>query len=157
MRLAHWSLLIIIILNSCDPTRLFEENIDFEDKAWLSDDVIVFDFHVPESRSRYNIYFNLRNTMEYPHYNIYISFKLKDSLNQVLHQELVNFDLFDAKSGDPLGKSGLGDIFDHQFLLLENYEFQETGLKRLELQQYMRYDSLPEIISTGMRIESILN
>lgn len=153
MRLNYWPILAIFTFFGCDQSRLFEENIDFENRIWLANDIKVIHFTVPDIQNNYNIYFNVRNTVNYPHYNLYISYKLKDSLNQILSEDLLNFNLFDPKTGAPNGGSGLGDIFDHQFPLLEEYTFEHPGSKRLELRQFMRYDSLPDIVSTGMRIE----
>ena len=148
-----WLITAIMILCGCDSSRLYEANEDFSEKVCVSDDIRSFSFDIPDSTLGYNIYFNVRNTMKYPHYNIYISYRIKDSVNQVINEELINFDLFDPKSGNPYGQSSLGDIFDHQFLLHENFLFESSGTKVLELQQYMRYDSLPEIVSCGIRIE----
>lgn len=153
MRLNYWPILAIFILFGCDQSRLFEENTDFKNRIWLANDIKVIDFVVTDIDNTYNIYFNVRNTINYPHYNLYISYQLKDSLNRILAEDLQNFNLFDPKTGAPNGKSGLGDIFDHQFILLEGYSFEHLGKKILEFNQFMRYDSLPEIVSTGMRIE----
>jgi len=153
MKLKHWPYWAIIILFSCDSSRLFELNVDLENRIWLAEDPKVFDFMVSDVSNKYNIYFNVRNTMDYPHYNIYISFLLTDSLNNILQEDLRNFRLFDPKTGEPHGQSGLGDIFDHQFLLLEDFTFDVPGSKKLKLHQFMRYDSLPDIVSTGVRIE----
>jgi len=63
--------------------------------------------------------------------------------------------LFDPKLGTPYGQSGLGDIFDHQFVLTEKFSFESSGVKTVEIQQFMRYDSLPEIVSIGIRVERV--
>jgi gliding motility-associated lipoprotein GldH len=146
-------ILALLTLFGCDSKRVYEKNIDFSDKVWASRDIKTFTFDIPDIENGYNIYFNVRNTMDYPHYNLYISYQLKDSLNQIIHEELKNVNLFDPKTGAPFGQSSLGDIFNHQVLLLENFKFKNSGVKTLDLQQYMRYDSLREILSTGVRIE----
>jgi gliding motility-associated lipoprotein GldH len=64
----------------------------------------------------------------------------------------VNIDLFEPKTGKPLG-SGLGDIFDHRQLLLDDYKFPNSGKYTISFQQYMRVDSLTNIRSMGVRIE----
>ena len=66
----------------------------------------------------------------------------------------MNYNLFDPKTGEPFG-NGLGDVFDHQFLLLENYKFERPGPYNFKLQQYMRMDSLPEVLSAGIRVEKV--
>jgi gliding motility-associated lipoprotein GldH len=145
----------MILFLGCDSSRLFEENSDFENKVWTSGDIRSFTFDIDDPDLGYNVYFNVRNTKNYPHYNLYISYLLKDSLNRIITEELKNVNLFDPKTGKPEGHSSLGNIFDHQFLLMENYNFESTGTKKIQLQQYMRYDSLPEIVSAGIRIEVV--
>jgi gliding motility-associated lipoprotein GldH len=61
-------------------------------------------------------------------------------------------DLFDPITGAPLG-DGLGDIFDHRILAVSNQRFPENGLYRFKIQQFMRQDSLPLILSVGLRVE----
>ena len=148
-----WPILFILLLFGCDSSRLYEQNSDFKNKIWSSGDIKTFDFNIPDASLGYNIYFNVRNTMDYPHYNLYLSYHLKDSLNQILKEDLKSVNLFDPKTGKPEGKSSLGNIFDHRILVLENFKFESPGKKELELQQFMRYDSLPEIVSAGIRVE----
>lgn len=137
---------------SCDESRVFEENSDIENKIWIADSILNFDIDIQESKETYNLYINIRNSVSYPYENIYLTYYLKDTLGNQLESELVNFNLFDPKTGRPLG-DGLGDIFDHQFLVLDNYKFQKPGRYVLQLQQYMRMDSLPEILSAGIRVD----
>lgn len=145
---------ILIVLASCDESRIFEKNEDLENKVWISDSSISFQFEVPDIRERYNLYFNVRNTSAYPYENIYIKYQLSDTLNNVLKNELVNYNLFDPKTGEPFG-SGLGDVFDHQLLLLKDFKFERPGPFVFEMRQYMRMDSLPELLSAGMKVELV--
>jgi gliding motility-associated lipoprotein GldH len=141
---------------ACDDQRIVEKNVDFKNKIWLSDSLVTLPFEITDTQKNYNIYFNLRNTVSYPYENIYITYYLKDTANVELEKNLVNYNLFDTKSGKPFG-SGLGDVFDHQFLLLENFEFSKPGLYVLQVQQYMRMDSLTEVVSAGTRVEQVTN
>jgi gliding motility-associated lipoprotein GldH len=141
-------------LISCDDSRVFEENLDIENKIWIADSAKRFQFSVKDTDKRYNLYFNLRNTVSYPYENIYVTYTLRDTLNNQLKKELINFNLFDPKTGKPFG-SGLGDVFDHQLPILNNYKFDHSGPFVFQLQQYMRMDSLPEVISAGLRVERV--
>lgn len=147
-------LLTICLLSSCDDQRLYENNKELADKYWLADSVLNFEFEVQDIGTPYNLYINIRNTASYPYENIYLTYYLKDSLDKELKSELINYNLFDPKTGQPFGE-GLGDIFDHQFLLLKNYQFQTTGTYSFNLQQYMRMDSLPEVLAAGVRVERV--
>ena len=139
-------------LVSCDPNRVFEENIDFENPYWIKDQPAEFEFEIQDISTEYDLFFNVRNSLSYPFQNIYIQYTLKDSLNREVLSELKEFYLFDQKTGKPLG-DGLGDIFDDSFPLNEDYSFKNTGIYSIKLEQFMRLDSLPMILSVGLRIQ----
>ena len=143
---------LILLLSSCDKDRVFEHNADQAGAIWLADSIAHFDFVIKDVDDSYNIFFNVRNGLHFPHSNLYIKYFLLDSLGNQIESELRNFELFNAKSGYPLG-NGAGAIFESQFLLLKNYSFLDSGKYFIDLQQYMRYDSLPEIYSVGVRVE----
>ena len=144
--------ILVTLVISCDETRVFEDNIDQPNAYWLADSVNHFEFVINDADPSYNILFNVRNGLNFPHSNLYIKYFLRDSVGNQLEMELRNFELFHAKSGYPLG-DGAGDIFESQFLLLKNYAFEDSGRYIIDIQQYMRYDSLPEIYSVGVRVE----
>ncbi len=151
--LVYFSLVFSIGFISCDNSRVFEKNIEFKDKVWHSDSVISIQFNIIDAKKTYNLYYNLRNTISYPYHNIYVNYTLEDTLGRQLRSSLVNTNLFDPKSGRPLG-SGLGDVFDHQVLILSDHKFDRPGAYNFNIQQYMRKDSLPEILAVGVRVES---
>jgi len=152
MRLFILGLMGLIILNSCDSNRVYEDNLDFNNAYWLADSIKSFDFDIEDAGSSYNIMLNLRNGIEYPHRNIYIHYAISDSTKTILDEELRNFQLFHPKSGYPYG-SGSSNIRQHQFNLLMDYRFPHQGRYHISFEQYMRYDSLPEVYSVGVRIE----
>lgn len=141
-----------MLISSCDQTRVYEKNLDFETRHWHQDTIPAFSFHIENPQETYNIFANVRNTLDYPFQNLYLYYQLSDSLGNEVLSELQNIMLFDPKTGKPLN-GGIGDIYDHQVTLLEDYSFPKNGGYILELQQYMRRDSLPEIVSIGVRVE----
>ena len=145
--------LMASVLISCDSERIYETNENFSQKFWHKDTLKSFSFHITDSTAAYNLYVNLRNTASYPYQNIYIHCQLKDSLNKVLEDQLMSFQLFHSQTGEPFGSSGVGDIFDHQFRFLENYNFPAAGSYQLDLAQMMRKDTLEAILSVGARVE----
>lgn len=147
-------ILIILFIFACNNDhRIYEKNKTLSNRLWHTDSVKSFEFDIRETEKAYNFYLNIRNTTAYPYHNIYLTYYLKDSLDHVLMQELINRNLFHPQTGKPLGKSGLGDVFDHRINLKENFNFPEPGKYRLMVEQSMRLDSLPEIISVGARVE----
>lgn len=148
--------LLIILFAGCDENRIFEQNIKFSERFWTIDETVVFDFNIDNINQNYNFYFNLRNSLLYPYQNIYLSYSLEDTLGNVYSTDLANIDLFNRKTGKPLG-DGLGDIFDHQYKVIDNYEFNNPGVYRFKIKQYMRMDTLPEIMSVGLKIDKSVN
>lgn len=138
---------------ACDNTRIYEQNIDIHEKTWNIDSVPGFSFNIDNTETSYNLYYNIRNTRAYPYRNLYLRYSIEDSLGQKISSGLHNVDLFDPKTGKPYG-SGLGDLYDHQVLALENFQFKDPGLYHFTIQQYMRMENLPEIVSVGLRVEN---
>lgn len=140
-------------LTSClDKDRVYEKNVDFTQKYWDIDSVPAFTFTIPDSTKVYDIYWNVRNTTTYPYRNLYITYYLEDSLGTPLSSALHDMTLFDPTTGEPYG-DGFGGIYNHQFLALPQHKFPNKGKYQIKLKQYMRTDSLPEILSVGVRVE----
>ncbi|MEO0553269.1 MAG: gliding motility lipoprotein GldH [Bacteroidota bacterium] len=152
MRAFFFLILIMLALQACDESRIYERNIDLPDKIWLSDSTLNFKFEVDSNVQAVNLYYNVRNSLSYPFQNLYIKYTLQDTLGTIFNQELVNQNLFDIKTGKPFG-SGIGDVFDHQFELLRDFKFEKHGKYQVSIQHYMRPDTLREIISVGIRLE----
>jgi gliding motility-associated lipoprotein GldH len=142
-----------LIIGSCDSNRVFENTADINNAYWLADSIKSFEFIIPDERIGYNISFSIRNGVEFPHSNIYVQYIISDSTNNVLDEELRNFQLFHPKSGYPFG-NGSGNLFEHKFDLLVDYKFPYNGPYKIKFQQYMRYDSLPQVYSIGVRVET---
>jgi gliding motility-associated lipoprotein GldH len=136
--------------------RVYEKYVDFEDRHWLVSQAPEFEFEILDTQARYDIVGNIRNEVSYPWSRIFITYYLKDSTGTQLHKNLLGNYLFDAKSGKPLGTSGLGDIYDHQLLLLGNYQFPKPGKYTMKLEQFMRKDTLDGILAVGLRVEKIV-
>src|SRR5687767_9125791 len=144
---------------SCDHTRVYEENVDFSQGYWLIGEKPEFDFVIDKSIDQYTLYGNIRNSVSYPYARLFFTYYLLDSAGNELQKKLVTQYLFDAKTGKPLGSSGLGDIYDHQFELLKDYRFKYPGKYKLKFEQFMRTDTLQGILAVGLRVEnkSIVN
>jgi gliding motility-associated lipoprotein GldH len=153
MRLVAVIILIAALVSGCDTSRVFEENRDFNKRAWTVNDTAVFEFSIPEPTANYNLLCNIRNTLEYPYSRIFVNYTLEDSTHRVLTTKLVSNYLFDVKTGEPQGNSGLGDIYDHRFSL-ESRKLS-PGKYFVKLQQYMRTDTLQGVLAAGVRVEKI--
>lgn len=141
------------LLFACDSSRLFEENINLKKRYWRADEPMIFDFKIEDVSKSYSIYYNVRNSLEYPYARLFIQYTLSDSTGSPLDKKLNAQFLFDQKTGKPLGNSGIGDVFDHQFLLIEKQVFNYPGKYQLKVEQFNRQDTLRGILAVGARIE----
>lgn len=142
----------ILLLMGCDKSRVYETNHDFNDGLWASSDTLSFDFSIPDSALHYNIILNVRNTIDFETARFFVQYQLNDSTS-VLRKRLVQQNLFDIKTGEPFGDSGLRNIYTHQFLLERGITLPSTGKYQVKLNHMMRYDTLQEIRSIGIRVE----
>lgn len=154
MRIAGYLCLLgMLILASCDERRVYEKNHDFQERHWIVSEQPSFEFLITRTDLRYNLYCNVRNALSYPYSRLFYTYYLTDSSGTELKKELDSHFLFDKKTGEPFGRSGLGDVYDHQFLLLENFEFRKPGKYIVRYEQFMRRDTLDGILSVGLRVE----
>ncbi len=144
-------LIISIVLSCNDEQRVFEKNIDFDEQSWVVSNIPAFEFEILETTRTYDLFYNVRNSISYPYHNLYVKYSLEDTLGNVISSKLQNMDLFDPVTGKPYGE-GLGDIFDHRILALDKHQFDRPGVYRFKVQQYMRQDTLPMILSVGLRV-----
>jgi len=141
------------LLYSCDPDRVYEQNINLDARSWRLNEPMVFDFKIEETDQPYNIYYNVRNSLEYPYARLFIQYTLSDSTGLQIDKKLNAQYLFDQKTGKPFGQSGIGDVFDHQFLLIQNQKFNSPGKYLLKVEQFNRQDTLRGVLSVGVRVE----
>ena len=148
-------LAVILCLIACDSKRVFEDNVDFKNKYWLVKEPATFEFRITDATHPYNLFYDVRNTIEYPYARLFINYTLTDSTGTELSKKLISSFLFDQKTGRPLGSSGIGDIYDQRFPILENYSFKAAGKYKMKLEQFMRQDTLTGILAVGIRVETV--
>ena len=147
-----WILLITgFVLASCERNRVYEVNKTLGNEQWGVQDSLLFDFTIADTIPGYDFQYNIRYSASYPYYNLYIRYYLLDSVYNELESRQNNMDLFDFKTGKPLG-SGMGDYYDHQILFLQNRKMPYSGQFYIKAVHYMRDEPLTGITSFGVRI-----
>ncbi|KXK29823.1 MAG: gliding motility-associated lipoprotein GldH [Bacteroidetes bacterium OLB12] len=153
MRLLILFAAVTILISGCDNSRLFENYVEFKDRNWKIQEPVQFEFEITNTQQQYNLYYEVRNSLDYPWQRIFVNYQLTDSTGTTLSQKLVSDYLFE-KSGQPRGRSGLGDVYDHRFKILQDYSFKNPGKYKFTLQQENRQDTLAGILAIGFRIET---
>ena len=146
-----WSAALMLLLVSCDPARVYEQNIDLPKGNWQIENAPVFEFEIQDTTKVYDIYFNVRYNLQYDFYNLYLRHQLLAPDSSELSSKLHEIMLMDAKTGKPLG-TGSSDTFDLQALALDDVKFDKAGKYSIKLTQYMRRDPLLHILAIGVRV-----
>lgn len=135
---------------SCDGTMLYEENREINGGVWDMNQKLGFDFEIPDTTTKYNFYFNIRNTDEYPYSNVYVFFHTQFP-NGKTGNDTIEFPLADPQ-GRWYGK-GQGDVHDCRLIFRKGVRFPLAGKYHMDIEQAMRMEKLPGVIDAGIRIE----
>lgn len=142
--------LFVLALVACDNKSIYDESREIPEGIWNMKQKLTFDFEVPDTTTKYNFYFNVRNTDEYKFSNLYVFFHTTFP-NGKMGNDTVEFPLMD-QTGHWLGK-GQGDIHDCRLIFRQGVRFPLAGKYHMEVEQAMRMEELPGIINAGVRIE----
>ena len=147
-------LLTVMILASCGNNKLVESYTTMIDNQWKESEIQRFSFEIADSVKNYDLFFTIKNNMDYPYYNIYLDYqlvKIEGEEEEVIKKELKEFILFDKKSGKPFG-SGSSGLYDHELSLETGYDFAGTGKYEVRFQQYMRKEALNGVAAVGFAL-----
>lgn len=151
MKLLPVFLTAVLIIAGCDKNRVFERNVDIKDYNWDSRARAGFEFEIIDTTVLYNIYINVRHADYYQFSNLWLSvtttFPGGQSVQQRVDVPLAN------EEGVWFGE-GLGDIWDVQHMIQQGAYFEKPGTYSIEVEQLMRKDPLPGIMSIGLRVEN---
>ncbi|MDZ4751383.1 MAG: gliding motility lipoprotein GldH [Flavobacteriales bacterium] len=142
-------LLFSLLLFSCDPSSLFEENVEVPGALWHKDSSFHFTFEITDTVSLYNFYMNVRNSESYGYSNLYTFNELSFPNGKKA------VDTLECTLSDPTGRwygKGLGDLYESRHIYKEGIRFPLTGTYHIRVFQAMRTDQLNGINDIGIRI-----
>jgi len=143
-----------VSLFACDENVVYKAHEDIDDGLWYIKNKPVFRVEITDTTQAYNLYYLLRNTLQYPYYNLYITKSFTGPDQKVISNTLEEVYLSNEITGKPYGR-GLGDLFDHKIPFLKNYRFPKSGVYTFTLSQSMRQNPLPFIMSVGISVEKV--
>ncbi|GAB4125843.1 MAG: hypothetical protein OHK0045_00650 [Raineya sp.] len=148
-----FSLFFTFLLSACQEDGVvFEENKSIKEGLWKREEPISFEFDIQDTTKKYDLYYNIRNELSYPHYNLYVTYYLHYPDGKKIDSLLMDILLFDKNTGNPFG-DGTGGIRVHQLPAFLDFKFSQKGKYKYAFKQYMRLNPLKGILSMGLRIE----
>jgi len=142
-------ILILFVFASCDDNAIFEENKEMSGGIWKAGQPVHFEVDIKDTVTLHNFYVNLRNGENYPYSNLYFFVEME------FPNAKKSIDTVNCYLADPTGKwlgTGLGDIYDHRFLYLENKQFPLAGRYKIDIYQAMRTNELVGVRDVGFRL-----
>ncbi|MCK4746018.1 MAG: gliding motility lipoprotein GldH [Bacteroidales bacterium] len=151
MKRIHHALIFLMLffLTSCDPAMVYDQFIRTEGGMWSWKNVGIFEVEVTDTISFYNIYIQVRHTVEYPLSNLYMYVHVKGPGGQLL-KDTVNL-VVATPDGSWTGK-GTGNLRELRLLYRKQAKFGQPGIYTFTLEQAMRNPELP-VTDLGIRIE----
>jgi gliding motility-associated lipoprotein GldH len=143
--------LLILPVSSCDPLMVYDEYMNTKDGEWRWNDVGVFQVELTDTISLYNVYLQVRHTVDYPMSNLYMFVLLKSPSGQFV-RDTVNM-ILAAPDGQWIGK-GTGRFRELRLLYGQQIRFSEQGIYTISIEQAMRKSELP-VTNVGVRVERI--
>lgn len=143
---------VVAFLFSCsEKGKVFHDYQEVDNDEWLSANKLLFPVQIEDNKATYTLQYLARYTKDYPYYNLYVKRSILDSTGKTLSSKLQGMYLFDEKSGAPKG-SGWGNKYDHTVLADTNITFPYKGKYTIQLQQYMRQDTIIGISDMGISV-----
>ncbi len=158
MHLKNWNrnrmlllgfLMNLLLVTACTTIDVFEKQHAFQTQKWSAKDEPTFSFQIKDTNSLYNIFFVMRHTDAYGFQNIWMNVDMTQPNGKQIKQQ-VNVQIANAKNW--LG-TGMDDIFDLRKQLIDRPLRLQAGKYTVKLQNIMREDPLPEVLSVGIRVE----
>lgn len=144
--------ILIIIILSCDNSRIFEEYQSIPKSGWHKDSLAVFNFPISDTLQNYNLLVSVRNEITYNYSNLWLFIEIDQPGGVALK------DTFELALADPLGKwlgEGFGGLKTRQVLYRRNIWFPVAGNYKINVQQGMREEKLTGIRDVGFRVEKL--
>lgn len=144
---------LAFLVVACQGDALYKDHRDIADGLWYTKITPTFEFEIKDSTQQYDVYYLIRNSVAYPYYNLFLKRRLYNgATGKEIAAKLDELVLMDERTGKPKG-DGLGDIFDHRILAMKAYKFPKSGTYKLKIEQFMRQNPLPDVLSVGISIE----
>ncbi|QDH77663.1 gliding motility lipoprotein GldH [Echinicola soli] len=147
----YGTLLISSLLLSCNNDRVYEEYHGLENLSWPIADTVTFDIETKYDHDDVISTLRVKYNKDYDYYNLYVRYLVRDSLGQIRNNELLNLNLFDPKTGKPLG-SGYGNSFT-QMDTLPLSKVKDGEKITIQFVQYMRSNDLDGIEAVGIKLK----
>lgn len=141
---------LLLFSQGCDKGVVYESNIEVSVDSWNKDDFCRFGFTIHDTTIPYNLYINIRNSVEYPYSNLFLFIRTELPDGQ-LARDTLDISLANAE-GKWRGR-GIGKFRDSEILIMHDFLFPQRGDYIFEIEHAMRDIDIDGISSVGLKVE----
>lgn len=143
----------VFLLNACARLDVYEKNVSIPKYEWQYNFQPSFDFAITDTSSAYMIYIVVRHTDAYRYNNIWLNIGTKNPGDSIRNQRFELQLASDAKGWEGVG---MDDIWEVRKPITKGaVKFNKAGTYSFTLSQIMRENPLPNVMSTGVRVEKV--
>jgi gliding motility-associated lipoprotein GldH len=129
---------------------IYEEHVGTPSLEWKRDNVLKYNVDIKDPSSKYNVYIAVRHTSTYPYKNLKVNL-LTNTPNE--ENTVKEYDLYVRDENNVFVGEGLGDIYDAEILIEENFSFSQAGKYSFSLEHLMSKDNISNIMEIGLVIK----
>ena len=142
----------ILLLSSCNNSRVYNKYKNIEDCLWHQDSIISFSFNTEDTINHYNVLLNIRHNSELKHQNLWFFTSSTDPEGNIAKDTLECY-LYD-NIGRPLGQDYFY-LYEMPLIYMNEIKFHKKGEYTFNISQAMRDSLLTGIESLGLTIEKV--
>ncbi|MBR6176683.1 MAG: gliding motility lipoprotein GldH [Bacteroidales bacterium] len=150
IRIHFVALLLLLLVVSCNPNRVFVERVTIPDMIWDMDSVVNITVPVEDPSQVYDIKIAIRSNVYFQSRNLWL-FINTYSPEHVVEADTLECILADEQ-GNTTGDPAL-DIIDYEIPFKMGARFPSAGKYRFAIQHGMRMEKLPCIDEIGIIID----
>ena len=151
IRIHFVALLLLLLVASCNPNRVFVERVTIPDMIWDMDSVVNITVPVEDPSQVYDIKIAIRSNVYFQSRNLWL-FINTYSPEHVVEADTLECILADEQ-GNTTGDPAL-DIIDYEIPFKMGARFPSAGKYRFAIQHGMRMEKLPCIDEIGIIIDN---
>ncbi len=141
---------ILLLFSSCGPSYYYDQTESIPENGWFYDDMKTFEINIEDTLKIYNLYLDLEHDKSFPKQNLYVQIHTSFPGGEQIKEQL-SINLMD-KTGLWHGDCS-GEECDLRVNIQQGAFFNAVGKHKIAIEQFMRIDPVPSIISVSLRIE----
>lgn len=143
-------IVIAIMLTSCGPGTIFHEYESMDNYSWNRFQVVEYDVPIEDISTGYDIILTIRHIEQIPHDKILVNFTFYTPSGEMRTMD------HDIRLRSPEGKllgDGMGDFWDLQVMMREDFRFNEEGTCKFEIHNRMPRVQTIGIVDVGLIVK----